>query len=73
MGEQYSRTETISACKKAMETPDLFYTEGCVNWKGTPNDADEPYTEIIAKFLIDEDNLEMFNTGIKKVYEKNII
>lgn len=49
-------------CADAMKNPALFYTQNLVNYQGICSDAQVPYTEIIAEFLID--HLPEFTDGI---------
>jgi len=54
-----TKEEIIATCEKEFKDkgPDKFYTAGCVNWKGRLK-TKEPYTEIIAEFILKK--IELF-------------
>jgi hypothetical protein len=52
MAPKYTRDETISELKEALKTPETLYDADCINWTGYTSDTKEPYTEIIADYLL---------------------
>ena len=58
MARTYSRQEIINFCEEASKDMGTFYQQKFVNYKGKTKEK-EYYTEIIAKWLLD--NLDKFN------------
>ena len=50
---QYDKKAVLEMCADAMKNPALFYAQNLVNYQGICPDAQVPYTEIMAEFLID--------------------
>ena len=63
---QYDKKAVLEMCADAMKNPALFYTQNLVNYQGICSDAQVPYTEIIAEFLID--HLPEFTDGITQIH-----
>ena len=53
MPKQYDKQTVLAQCDAAMQTPSLFYTRQLVKYLGICPDAQVPYTEIIAEYLIE--------------------
>ena len=70
MSDIKTKEEIIATCEKEFKDkgPDNFYTAGCVNWKGRLK-TKEPYTEIIAEFILKKYKLGKFK--IEKSSTKN--
>ncbi len=66
MPRQYDKKAILKKCAYAMKNPASFYTKDLVNYKGICSDAQVPYTEIIAEFLID--HLQEFTDGIPQIH-----
>ena len=62
---QYDKNTVLEMCDEAMKNPALFYAQNLVNYQGICPDAQVPYTEIIAKYLIE--HLAEFTDGIPKI------
>lgn len=65
---QYDKKAVLEMCEHAMKNPALFYAQNLVNYRGICSDAQVPYTEIIAEFLID--HLPQFTNGITQIHRK---
>ena len=65
---QYDKKAVLEMCADAMKNPALFYTQNLVNYQGICSDAQVPYTEIIAEFLIE--HLPKFTNGITPIHRK---
>lgn len=69
MSIQYTRTETLLKCCRALYNPSYFYRARCLNWSGVTKKNDkgvqEYYTEIISEFILN--NIEIFKNGIRTV------
>ncbi len=63
---KYDQKTVLEMCEAAMEKPASFYAQKLVNYQGICPDAQVPYTEIIAKFLID--HLQEFTAGIPQIH-----
>ncbi len=65
MPKQYSKNEVLQMCEDAMKAPALFYAQKLVNYQGICPDAQVPYTEIIAEYLIE--HVSEFANGIPRI------
>ena len=65
---QYDKKAVLEMCADAMKNPALFYAQNLVNYQGICPDAQVPYTEIIAEFLIE--HLPKFTNGITPIHRK---
>lgn len=52
MSRQYNEKDVLEMCEKAIKNPALFYTQNFVNYQGICQDANVPYTELIADYLM---------------------
>lgn len=68
MPRQYNKTAVLEMCEQAMQNPALFYAQNLVNYQGICPDAQMPYTEIIAEYLID--HLSAFTAGIPQIHRE---
>lgn len=66
---QYNENTILNMCEDAMENPALFYTQNFVNYKGICPDAQDYYTEVIAKYLIN--HLSTFSNGIPQIKRRS--
>lgn len=64
----YSKDEIIKKLKVAKSEMWKFYSQDFVNYRGKTSDKESYYTEVIAKWLID--NIELFN-DIKMISREN--
>ena len=55
----YTKNEILTDCECALSKPELFYNASMVNYRGETKDTVEPYSEIIAEFLLN--NLNRYN------------
>lgn len=53
MAKKYFEHEIINMCKMASKNMNTFYAESFINYSGTVKQGEKYYTEIIAKWLID--------------------
>ncbi|MDO4731775.1 MAG: hypothetical protein Q4B14_06645 [Clostridia bacterium] len=49
----YSEIQIIKMCEDAMKKPDTFYKQDFINYRGNTVNSDAPYTEVIAKFILE--------------------
>lgn len=63
----YTRQQILDKCSEALKNINTFYTQEFVNYRGKTTDTDEPFTEIIAEFVIA--NINEFK-GIKQITRK---
>lgn len=61
----YTRESITKKCEKAFNDLKTFYKQPFINYGGKTTDTNEYYTEVIAKFLID--NLDVYKNGIPKI------
>jgi len=53
----YSKSETLSELEKAFKEQESLARSECVNWKGRTKDTHEYYSEIIAKEMVSDCNI----------------
>ena len=69
MGKKYSKEEIIKKLEESKSEMGQFYSQDFVNYRGKTSDKERDYyTEIIAKWLLD--NIELFN-DIKMISREN--
>lgn len=79
MQERYpSSTEIIDKCVEAIKKPETFYSQDFVNYRSRTTDNDKLCTELIAEFLLKEENFIKLNaivthsrTEVGKKYNMN--
>ena len=59
MGKKYSKEEIIKKLEESKSEMGQFYNENFLKYIGETSDEEGYYTEIIAKWLLD--NIELFN------------
>lgn len=58
MGTRYEKRDIINECREKIQSIDQFYTNDFLNRKGKTKDTGDYYTEVIAEFLLKEENFE---------------
>lgn len=61
----YTYHKIIKKCQTAFEDIKTFYQADVVNYRGKTSDTGEYYTEVVAKFVLD--NIDAFKTGIPMI------
>ena len=69
MSIRYNKDKVLEMCDEAIRNPALFYAQKLVNYQGICPDAQIPYTEIIAGYLIE--HLVEFSGGIPKIQRES--
>lgn len=64
----YAEQEIISKCEEAFADINTFYQAEVVNYRGYTSDTNEPYTEVVARYLCDRINA--FTLGIPQIIRK---
>ena len=62
MGKQYTKEYVIKECNEMIKPIDQFYMKSFLNRTGKTSDTGEYYTEVIAEFLLKEENIELLNS-----------
>lgn len=65
----YTEKEIISKCDEAFADIKTFYQAEVVNYRGYTSDTNEPYTEVVARYLCDRVNT--FALGIPQITRKS--
>lgn len=65
---KYTKEEIIDKCESAMKAPEKFYKEGFVNHTGIVKGGNEPYSEVIAEYLME--HIDEFIRGISIIERK---
>ncbi len=60
--KKYSRAYILEECQNRIHPIERFYREPLVNRIGKTNDTDEYYTEVIAEFLLRDENLKLLDS-----------
>lgn len=61
----YTYQDIIDKCEEAFQNINAFYQAKVVNYKGKTKDTDEYYSEVVAKFLLD--NIDKFKQSIQRL------
>ncbi len=64
----YTYHKIIEKCQTAFEDIKTFYQADVVNYRGKTSDTGEYYTEVVARFALD--NIDAFKTGIPMITRK---
>lgn len=64
----YTYDAIIKKCQTAFKDIKTFYQDDVVNYRGKTSDTGEYYTEVVARFVLD--NIEAFKTGIPMITRK---
>lgn len=64
----YTHQNIIEKCKTAFEDIKTFYQADVVNYRGKTTDTDEYYTEVVARFVLE--NIDAFKSGIPMIARK---
>ena len=59
---KYTYQKIIEKCQEAFKDIKTFYQADVVNYRGKTSDTNEYYSEVVAKFVLD--NIEEFRRGI---------
>lgn len=65
----YTYQDIIEKCQTAFEDVKTFYQADVVNYRGKTSDTNEYYSEVVAKFVLD--NIETFRTEIPVITRMN--
>jgi len=65
----YTEKEIISKCEEAFAKINTFYQAEVVNYRGYTADTNEPYTEVVARYLCERVNA--FALGIPQITRKS--
>lgn len=65
----YTYKQVILKCQEAFSEIETFYQAKVVNYRGKTSDTDEYYSEVVAKFVLD--NLEEFKAKIPVIMRKS--
>ncbi len=65
----YTYQKIIEKCQTAFEDIKTFYQADVVNYRGKTSDTNEYYSEVVAKFVLD--NIKEFREGIQVIKRKN--
>lgn len=57
----YTSADIIDKCVEAIRKPETFYSQGFINYRSRTTDNNRLCTEIIAEFLLAEENFKMLN------------
>lgn len=64
----YTYQKILEKCQTAFKDIKTFYQADVVNYRGKTSDTNEYYSEVVAKFLLD--NIETFRKGIPVITRK---
>ena len=65
----YTYQEIINKCQDAFQNVKTFYQADVVNYRGRTSDTNEYYSEVVAKFILD--NIDVFRTAIPVIMRKS--
>ena len=66
----YTYDEIIGKCQTAFGDIKTFYQADVVNYRGKTSDTGEYYTEVVARFVLD--NIDAFKNGIPMITRKSL-
>ena len=78
MAEYYTSKKIIDNCVVAIRKPETFYSQDFINYRSRTTDNDRLCTELIAEFLLEEENFKKLDeiatcsrTKVHKKYDMN--
>lgn len=65
----YKKSDILAMCNKNIKNINTFYKADCINYRGKCSDTGDPFTEVIAEFVLD--HLQEFKNNITQITRRS--